>query len=242
MSRMNCAKRAHASGSSLRSFFRPVFAMAQSKSKRKAEARAKKAKARAKSKDSKTANPWDIPTPLPTIGETLTDAIHTATGKALTSWEYLEEALAHLFALILGVGADPETEPAIRAYGSVISFKSRADMVRAAADVFFRLHPSETLQPEFIALLTACIGWSGRRNDVAHGKVTNLAPLFPQGVFLVPGYYNNKRQQLGKGPSYRYTAQEIRKFEEGFVDLYDKLSDFTTRLRDAPRMPPQEST
>ena len=45
--------------------------------------------------------PWDIP-PAPPSGDAHEDAISMAVGRALTSWEYVEEAYADIFAILVG--------------------------------------------------------------------------------------------------------------------------------------------
>jgi hypothetical protein len=78
-------------------------------------------------------NPWDIP-PSPPIGDIDGDAISIAVGRALTSWEYVEEAYADIFSVLVGAhqSADPEIIPALRAYGAVITSRGRAEMIEAA--------------------------------------------------------------------------------------------------------------
>jgi hypothetical protein len=103
------------------------------------------------------SNPWDVPTPLP-LGDNRVDDTFTAVGRALSSWEQVEESLADLFALFTGsVRQFPDISPAIRAYGSVISFKGRTDMVQAAGQSFFhsyKIHGRTCpYEAEFLPLL-----------------------------------------------------------------------------------------
>src|ERR1700726_723693 len=117
------------------------------------------------------SNPSDAPLWLP-IGDQEADEVYRALGKALSSWELVEEALARLFGLFTSTTHQyPQMAPAIRAYGSVVSFKSRADMVLAAGKCFFYGYTNERscpFEPHFSPFIGECNGWSGRRNDVAH--------------------------------------------------------------------------
>jgi hypothetical protein len=63
-------------------------------------------------------------------------------GRALTEWENVENSCAELFAAFVldNPYRNSLQAPAIRAYGSVISFKGRCDMLRAAATSYFHAH------------------------------------------------------------------------------------------------------
>ncbi len=174
-------------------------------------------------------NPWDIP-PRLASGDAQIGEIYSAVGKALSSWELVEEALAQLFARFTHSAHQfPQQEPAIRAYGSIVSFMSRSEMVQAAGKCFFLNYYGDRAFPfenEFAPLLGQCKGWAGRRNDVAHGRAEQIA----NGYFLLPGLYNTRKQPLGEAPIYAYTAVQISNFAIAFEDLYDRLSEFSGRL------------
>ncbi len=106
--------------------------------------------------------PWDVP-PTPAYGDSHEDAISIAVGRALTAWEFLEEELAEIFAIMVNAEmADLERVPAIRAYGSVITARGRADMLEAAAEAYFVNKPDEQLKSEFDSVLAHYRGYSGR--------------------------------------------------------------------------------
>jgi hypothetical protein len=172
-----------------------------------------------------TGNPWAAP-PRPPIGDAEVNEIYRAVGEALSSWELVEEGVAQLFALFTSAASRyRNAEPAIRAYGSVVSFQARAEMVLAAGKCFFHGWTGDHACPfesQFDSLITECRGWSGRRNDVAHGR----ADQDLSGWFLFPGLYSTKKRPLGEPPGYGYTSDQITGFGTAFVDLYDRLSEY----------------
>jgi hypothetical protein len=174
-------------------------------------------------------NPWDVPEWQP-IGDANIDTIYMAVGKTLSSWELAEEAVARLFGIFTSSTHQyPEMAPAIRAYGSVVSSKGRADMVLAAGKSFFYRYTGANACPiehKFSPLINEFSNWGARRNDVAHGKAEHT----PGGYYLFPGLYNTKKQPLGEAPAYFYTADQIANFGIAFEDLYDRLSDYATEL------------
>jgi hypothetical protein len=177
------------------------------------------------------ANPWDVPPTLPESDMSF-ENLYRAVGEALSTWEGVENELAQLFAAFVGAEANfknwEATIPAIRAYGSVISFNGRADMIDAAAKgyffvtktVSFDLGPSIP-ETRYADLMKACRGFAARRNDIAHGMALlslNEAGRVT-GVYLQPGLFASKKNPLGKQPSYSYTTSQIRDFIKHFQEL-----------------------
>jgi hypothetical protein len=85
-------------------------------------------------------NPWDIP-PFPTIGDMEEDT--ASVGRALSSWELFECRLSRIFSGL--TGRINGTSPAMRAYGAVLTFRGRADMIEAASEVYFLENPHQAL-------------------------------------------------------------------------------------------------
>jgi hypothetical protein len=108
-------------------------------------------------------------------------------------------ALGQLFAFLVGAEiVYPNNEPAMRAYGSVISFQGRASMLEEAAAGYFHTRPNEEFQSRFRKILsTECRQFSGRRNDIAHGRWQQAWQKNGQlGHFLMPGYQSSKHWKL----------------------------------------------
>jgi hypothetical protein len=180
------------------------------------------------------ASPWDIPPPAE-IGDISEDILFASIGRALTAWEEFEVMLASLFANL--VGTDDNTAPAIRAYGSVIAFRGRAELVRNAAEVHFTLHPNKLLEKTFSAFIGRLTNnASPRRNEIAHGIVkpfTSIIDGKPTKTFcLFPPYYAANKNEIERievregghqitwhTAKYVYSSVEVNKFAEGFRAL-----------------------
>jgi hypothetical protein len=183
------------------------------------------------------ANPWDIP-PKPTNAPDHPDELYAAVGKALSSWDGVESVLAEVFSLFLGtpIFSNPLQEPGIRAYGSVVSFNGRAEMLDAAAKAYFhsKKTPTAELEMKLRGLLNECRQFSGRRNDIAHGRVEFLLGAeydwWPQTdenhcwLFL-PGLLAAKRYSLNHEPLFIYTVRELAYFKDQFDQLAGRLRD-----------------
>ena len=172
-------------------------------------------------------NPWDvIPAPL---GDPIEDAVYQSVGMALTGWEFVEEALAEIFSLLVGDdNLYRNRSPAVLAYGAIIGSGSRVEMIEAAAKGYFVTSPNEGLQSRLKALLTRAGRFGARRNEIAHGRLQLTGEL---GWFLYPAFYNSKKNPAAGTPTYRYSAKEIHIYRERFEELYDDLSEFVSDLR-----------
>ena len=110
-------------------------------------------------------NPWDIP-PFPTIGDMEEDTVYASVGRALSSWELFECRLSRIFSGL--TGRINGTSPAMRAYGAVLTFRGRAEMIEAASEVYFLENPHQTLPGDLKAILERARKYSPRRNEIAH--------------------------------------------------------------------------
>jgi hypothetical protein len=108
------------------------------------------------------SQPWDVP-PTPAYGDAHADAISLAVGRALTSWEFIEEELAQIFAILVNADmANLERAPAVRAYGSITTARSRSDVLDAAGEAYFYNKPNPQLQSEFDSVLNHYRGFAAR--------------------------------------------------------------------------------
>lgn len=149
-------------------------------------------------------------------------------GRSLSSWELIEEELANIFAILVGNKAEyPSSEPAVRAYGTVISSQARLNMLSAAATAYFAPDPEAALSFEAETLINQVRGWSGRRNEIAHGRVARLQSR--PGYCLIPSLYNTKKHPFGEKPTYVYSSVEINEFNRRFIDLL-KRANFYRRI------------
>lgn len=106
-------------------------------------------------------------------GETDPNLIYIAVGKAIHSWEGLEEALATLFLKMMGT---PDTPANLAAYGQANRrFSDRMIATRAAADAYFIKHPDQALEGEFKKLHTGILEMGIERHRIAHGHITRAS-------------------------------------------------------------------
>jgi hypothetical protein len=179
-------------------------------------------------------NPWDIP-PAPAVGDASEDITFAAVGRALTRWEEFEVLFASLFSTL--VGKDDNTAAAIRAYGSVITFRGRADLIRAAAEVHFRLFPNDALAKTFNTFVNQLTNnASPRRNEIAHGIVRPYVSVVDgkttRTFCLFPPYYAANKNELERiemrdggiqitwhTAKYVYSSVEINNFAKSFKEL-----------------------
>src|SRR5256885_1916125 len=130
------------------------------------------------------STPWDMPVSGPLRpGNKNPDDLYLAVGRALTKWEGLEAEMSALFAVVTGGTDQWYYVPSTRAYGAVNGTGARADMVSKAAEAFFLEHYASvnrderqtelsTFETDLKEIIKAYRGWAARRNDVAHGYVT----------------------------------------------------------------------
>lgn len=165
--------------------------------------------------------------PRPERGAATEDELYTAVGAALSTWELVEEGLAEIFATFVGspeAGPGSGHDPAIRAFGSVLTFKGRQEMVAAAKQAFFwRAELDDDLSNQFGRINEEAGGFAGRRNEIAHGRVQYIPE---KGFYLFPGLYNTSKNPIDKPAAYAYGPNEVYHYRESFDILAEKLSDY----------------
>jgi hypothetical protein len=209
-----------------------------------------------------TVNPWDVLEP--DGAETEPEKLYASIGRALSEWEWTEQQLAHFFGFFCG-GED--TFAARRAYGSVITFRGRADMLRSAAEAHFHTKPGHKMKDRFEGLLKLTGNYSPRRNEIAHGLVTAAYYEFEEGrspqkhsveeflnaqrwLLCPPEYATNKITLMPIGDDekitgrrkYAYSCKEIdhygKQFREIRQDLWKLMLDWSGEYPDANILPP----
>jgi hypothetical protein len=185
-------------------------------------------------------NPWDV-LPIAPQGNAMPDGIYHAVGVALSQWEILESAVADVYLDIVGF----QSRAAMAAYGTISSSPGRIDMIVAAAEAVDRKRLTEQEFTELKQLLVNEVGkLCGRRNEIAHGTVTEVTGGAQYGHYLMPPDYNTrKRLHHGSVPSgtilpfglmkYAYTAAQVNTYGEHFWTYTDKIYDFLDRVKAA---------
>jgi hypothetical protein len=195
-------------------------------------------------KTPKQRKPWDRPEPIEP-GDATPEPLYTAVGKALSNWEKIENQLANLFASFVGAQIKWRPAPAVRAYGTIVSFKSRAAMLDAAAKAYFHSRPKLGVDDRWRDLLRELEGFSDRRNDIAHGIVEALYRQENESkieYFLMPGLYVSKKYPTDEPPAYWFTSAQVLQLAEQFSDLAASVRflrfALVTKRRTSPRIPP----
>jgi hypothetical protein len=195
-------------------------------------------------------NPWDV-LPREKVGDSDSEPLFSSVGKALTAWEMLDNFQGFLFGSIVA----SRRGAAEVAYGSVASGPGRGGMVIAAADRLFAPQAPELVE-EITDLVNDVGRMLGRRNDIAHGVVTEYRQNGEkQGIWLVPPNYNSRRhlnetkhiermRSLGAAIAfsdesfmfsrlmYAYTAKQVDWYANHFVAYRRKVWDLMTKVHE----------
>jgi hypothetical protein len=165
-------------------------------------------------------NAWDIPPP-PAEGDEFPHLIYEAVGRALSQWEELEQTLAALYAFFVSIGTQIDFDsPATRAYGTIVGFTGRKDMLDAAAKTYFHSLPAKQDEENYAKLINTVARFSARRNEIAHGCVTHDG----KGWVLRPASYNSRKNPLNNLPTYTYGSKEIGHLRRSFRTLHVEAS------------------
>ncbi len=211
-----------------------------------------------------TVNPWDALEAEE--AEKAPEPLYTSIGHALSVWESMEQHLSYFFGFFCtGVGDGDRSIPSKRAYGSVITFRGRADMLRSAAEAYFMPHPDHAMKDRFFELLNMACNLSPRRNEIAHGCVTNVWFQFDEGkdiqiasldeslkamrwLHCPPEYATNKHTPaVMDGMKYRkrkyaYSTREIDHYRKQFELLrrgyWTLVIDWADKYPEADILPP----
>jgi hypothetical protein len=171
-------------------------------------------------------------------GDESDSGLFEAVGRLTSQWEHFEAYFGLLFGVL--VESRGHTDGAMRAYGTVVSFKGRSAMVTAAALAFFTRYPDKTLEDRLSALTGRAGDPSGKRNEVAYGIVQVYFPDTKErsGFALVPSFNaTNKRvievaaEGRGLAPfkatgKYAYVSSDIY----NFIEEIDGLTKDTMHL------------
>ena len=181
--------------------------------------------------------PWDRP-PFPKRGNLTQRALYEAIGRTLNAWEEIEISMAHLYAAFAtGDRFDPAAN---HAYGVEANFNQRLAALQRVAEQYFMRHPSQDVEGEFCRLTRFVVGYSARRNDIAHSHALLsewvIEPGSPQSLFslagkhrwcLVPPHFRANKFTPNKRPAYALTSWEINEFGTVFWDIAHALSNLS---------------
>lgn len=119
------------------------------------------------------ANPWD-PQPIPESGDDNEETTYGGVGRVISAWSYIEFSLSRLYTLFLG---DLDAKDPMNEFGAYSIFRERFNALDRAACTYFARHPSQAGEAIFDQLTEHIVGYSDRRNEVAHGIVMDMKGL-----------------------------------------------------------------
>jgi hypothetical protein len=103
-------------------------------------------------------------------------------------------------------------------------------MVEAAAEAFFHVNQHADYEDRLDKLLKAARGWSGRRNEVAHGRIGG-APTNRNCCVLWPSEFSSRKNKVDHSAAFAYSSHQIKEFDRQFLDLHGLFLDFLCEFR-----------
>ena len=121
------------------------------------------------------------------------------------------------------------------------SSPERDAIIRASAERWFVKNPSQKKEERFDKFMQEVVGFSDRRNEIAHGVVhpvkrprvlwmqTTRADYLVQ-YAVIPAYHVMKRFHANGVPKYMYGTPEMMLLEAKLVDLQLAIFDFLNEI------------
>jgi hypothetical protein len=186
-----------------------------------------------------TADPWDIPA-FPNKADTDDSETFAGVGRVLTEWESVEFVLGTIYSIFRG----DLTLKLVHEYGALGEvFSRRYPWLKAESDSYFARHPNQSIERQFYKLLERAIGYSGRRNDVAHGAIFAVQqtsyfkirlgqfPPYTNQWLLVPPTYALGKHIGTVRPLYAYSSTELNALAKNLNELSSDLLAFCDVLQ-----------
>jgi len=182
-------------------------------------------------------NPWD-PLPIPRDADLDDTVTYEWVGRIIDRWEHIEFTLARLHSVFAG---DPDGSEELREYGAGRTVSDRDRLIRATAEKWFVRNPNQTREGRFDKLMQEYIGFSDRRNEIAHGIVHQVTGLtmfrarttrsdYLVQYAVIPAYHVMKRYHDNGVPKYMYGSAEMMLLEAKLIDLQLAAFDFLSEI------------
>jgi hypothetical protein len=125
---------------------------------------------------------------------------------------------------------DPDGSAALRAYGVGRTVPERDAIIRAAAEIWFVKNPNQHREGQFDKFMQGVVGFSDRRNEIAHGIVhqvsgftffraaTTRADYLVQSA-VIPAYHVMRRFHSSGVPKYMYGTPEMMTLYNRLIEL-----------------------
>lgn len=186
-------------------------------------------------------NPWDQPA-IPQHGDANDSVLFEWVGRFISQWEHVEFNLSRLYTVFAG---NPDDGESLREYGRGAIFKERLRGLRECANRYFMAYPNQALEAEFDALSIAAEGFSGRRNEVAHGVSfpTRLLPFFQDRTAtrdrwaITPPYFALRNYDQSGYAKYGYTSHGLNELVLRMGALLIRMETFRKEMLKARGLP-----
>jgi hypothetical protein len=175
----------------------------------------------------KRKNPFEPRPPILPVGDSDPRSIVPLIGEVTTSWEAAEISYSYLFSTIVSPVAG--SRAVRRAYGSVISARTRKEMIESAGELFFHVFPNADIEGDFLHLLKIYNSAASRRNDVAHGMII-AGTGTRTGWYLEANTYSTKRDVTFQTP-YAYTSAQMKEMANKISRLQYDVQAFRDILK-----------
>lgn len=192
--------------------------------------------------------PWDRPSGslIPNRqGDCFAEPIYTALGRALSAWEGVNAAANSLFHALHSHLAPADHATATRAFDGQHKTHDRAHTLRVAGEGFIAANfgamcnEAAKCRKRHKELVVQYIEWAARRNDLAHGYVTQAQSpdysredqLIVTVYALLPSHARVDRW-YHQEPEWNYRAAEIEEIARQFQFLDDELEKLAQKARD----------
>lgn len=171
-------------------------------------------------------------------GDKSAEPLFAGLGKAVSAWEGVQAATSSLyFAMRLG-DIDSENDPGFQVFGGLNQVHRRRIELLEKSKIFLAQDFGGNAQTaaNFAAglgdSLAAYIGWAERRNDIAHGYVTEAqSPDYSDSdqkivtVYALCPSHTRLLKWPHSEPEYNYLAKELDAFAESFRLLDEQLEE-----------------
>lgn len=182
--------------------------------------------------------PWNRPlnSTIPNRpGDLVSEPIFLALGKAVSAWEGVQAATSSLYFSMLTQDFDTDEDPQYQAFGGLKRAHERHNELMEKSKAFLLKFPehhtgARNFRLRIKKVMASYLGWAERRNDIAHGYVTEARtpdygdpeqPIITV-YALCPSHARLSRWIHGQ-PEYNYVASELAEFSRQFQKLDDRI-------------------
>ena len=181
--------------------------------------------------------PWD-PFPMPRRGEPLDVPLYLGVGRVIHQWECVEFGLSEIHCALRG---DLQFS-SMGDYGRGGNiFRERISGLARTAEAYFHRVPHQAAEGDLDRLISEVVGFSDRRNEVAHSIVMDvqsvryfqaIMPEAARGVpqFLaMPPIYHHRRMTDEGLPAFAYSTVELQRLCDAIFVIEASIDDYINR-------------